>query len=89
MDKNLRDYVKVYSNYIDAETCEKTIRELKFANWQQHYFDGSDNDRTTLSGNDELSISWGNLTTSKVLMQSIWNGLEQYVLKDCKYGFVK
>jgi hypothetical protein len=87
MDKNLRDYVKVYSNYIDKDVCEKTIRELKFANWQQHYFDGSENDKTTLSGNDELSISWGTLTTSKILMKSIWNGLEQYVLNDCKFSW--
>ena len=87
MNKNLRDYVKVYNNYIDKDVCERTIRELNFANWKQHYFDVSDNDKTTLSGDDELSIAWSNLTTSKILMKSIRNGLEQYVLKDCKFSW--
>jgi hypothetical protein len=85
MNKNLRDYVKVYNNHVDKDTCEKTIRELKFANWQQHYFDGSENDRAVLSGNDELSVSWNSVTTSKILMDRIWAGLEKYVLQDCNF----
>ena len=87
MQKNLRDYVKVYNNHIDKDTCERTLRELKFADWQQHYFDSADSKRTTLSGNDELSISWNKLTTSKILMQRVWDGLEQYVLKDYKFAW--
>lgn len=87
MDKNLRDYVKVYNNHIDKDTCETTLRELKFATWQQHYFDSTDSKRTALSGNDELSISWNKLTTSKALMKCVWDGLEQYVLKDCQFSW--
>ena len=82
MQKNLRDYVKVYNNQFDKDTCELTLKELKFATWQQHYFDSTDSNRTALSGNDELAISWSKLTTNKLLMKRIWDGLEQYVLTD-------
>jgi len=36
MDKDLRSYVKVYDNWLDAEKCKQTIREMNNINWEQH-----------------------------------------------------
>ena len=83
MQRNLSDYIKVYHNHIDDGICKQTIDELNAAVWHEHTFDNYDNKtKIKLSGNQELSTSYDNVSTKDVLMKQIWEGLNQYIIKD-------
>jgi hypothetical protein len=86
MLKNLKDYIKIYHNHFDKELCEQTIKELNDAEWQQHTFNNYlTNEDVTKSGDKELDITFFHTTTRPKLMEGLWKGIEQYILKD--YNF--
>jgi predicted 2-oxoglutarate/Fe(II)-dependent dioxygenase YbiX len=88
LQRNLSDYIKVYHNYIDDDICKQTIDELNAAVWHEHTFDDYDNKtKIKLSGNQELSTSYDNVSTKDVLMKKIWEGLNQYIIKDFHFSW--
>jgi predicted 2-oxoglutarate/Fe(II)-dependent dioxygenase YbiX len=88
MKKNLQDYVKIYHNHISDEVCDKTISELANAEWHEHTFDNYDaGHKIKLSGNNELSTSYENVTTKDILMKSVWSGLHKYILEDLQLSW--
>ena len=89
MQRNLSDYIKVYHNHIDDGICKQTIDELNAAVWHEHTFDNYDNKtKIKLSGNQELSTSYDNVSTKDVLMKQIWEGLNQYIIKDFHFSWL-
>jgi hypothetical protein len=38
MNKNLEFYVSQYSNFLDKETCENVLKEIKNLKWEEHRF---------------------------------------------------
>jgi len=89
LQKNLSDYIKVYHNHIDDGICKQTIDELNAAVWHEHTFDNYDNKtKIKLSGNQELSTSYDNVSTKDVLMKQIWEGLNQYIIKDFHFSWL-
>ena len=88
LQRNLSDYIKVYHNHIDDDICKQTIDELNAAVWHEHTFDDYDNKtKIKLSGNQELSTSYDNVSTKDVLMKKIWEGLNQYIIKDFHFSW--
>ena len=81
MDRNLDSYVKVYDNWIDADKCKQTIKELESAEWKQHqFYNPVGGDYHTRSGNKELDVSWQqNITTRPYIMERIWDAYSQYL----------
>jgi len=89
LQRNLSDYIKVYHNHIDDDICKQTIDELNAAVWHEHTFDDYDNKtKIKLSGNQELSTSYDNVSTKDVLMKQIWEGLNQYIIKDFHFSWL-
>ena len=79
MDKNLESYLKVYHNFVDDDLCDRTVKEMDQISWQQHtFYDSIKNDFKAQSGDRELDISFGNVSTIDTLMQKVWYGLERY-----------
>lgn len=88
MNKDLSAYVKIYQDWIDKETCDKTIVELQNAEWQKHFFyDSSEDSRISLSGDKELDVCFGHVSTYDVLMRRIWDGYNQYIVKDFDFSW--
>jgi predicted 2-oxoglutarate/Fe(II)-dependent dioxygenase YbiX len=89
MNKDLRDYVKIYHNHIGNDVCDQTIKELAKVNWHEHTFDTYNNreNQVKLSGDKELSISHDNVSTREVLMQTVWNGLHKYIVEDISFSW--
>jgi hypothetical protein len=82
IEKNIESYIKVYPNWLDAKECKQTINELsQHDEWEQHFFyNALENERLTLSGDNELDITYGNLiTTKKYVMQRIWDSIYDYI----------
>lgn len=89
LQRNLSDYIKIYHNHIDDDICKQTIDELNAAVWHEHTFDNYDNKtKIKLSGNQELSTSYDNVSTKDVLMKQIWEGLNQYIIKDFHFSWL-
>ena len=89
LQRDLSDYIKVYHNHIDDDICKQTIDELNAAVWNEHTFDDYDNKtKIKLSGNQELSTSYDNVSTKDVLMKQIWEGLNQYIIKDFHFSWL-
>ena len=38
INENIKDYVKVYNNFLDKDFCEGVIKELQNNNWETHSF---------------------------------------------------
>jgi len=83
-EANVKDYVKVYKDFLDKEFCEKIIVELQNNEWETHSFYMPDKDKY-VSFDDDLSISYNKKDKASVkLNKKLWSAVEQYVLKDLK-----
>ena len=83
ISKNISDYVKVYDNSVDAELCDNTVLSLEKLNWRLHKF-YDPGTKTYFSNEQELSVSFDNISESFLLKEKIWQAIEQYILKDFK-----
>lgn len=87
MDKNLESYLKVYHNFVDDDLCDRTVKEMDQISWQQHtFYDSIKKDFKAQSGDKELDISFGNVSTIDTLMQKVWYGLERY-MKELQFSW--
>ena len=85
MDK-LTDYIKVYP-WLDKELCDQIRKEIEEATWEQHVFYNSDGKYVTLSGDQELDVSWDNIASRDTLTQKVWEAISQYILTDFKNDY--
>lgn len=81
MSKNIRDYVKVYKDFVDIDLCNSAIINLSQANWQEHMYYNAALDKS-VSYDKELYVSSDDIPEKSTLNQRVWDALEQYILKD-------
>ena len=82
MSMDVRDYLKIYDNFLDSKTCKAIAKKLKKADWQLHTF-YQPNTGEFKSYEKELSISYGqDFPETKELQSQIWFAIERYVIKD-------
>jgi hypothetical protein len=85
VNKNLNDYIKIYHNHIDKSICEQTIQELNTAKWMKNSFVGYvKSDEVSLSDN-ELDVTYDDVSTRGVLMLDIHRALMNYIVDDLKF----
>lgn len=82
--QNLIDYVKRYDNFIDEETIEGVLEEIKNAQWQEHQFYQSQTGEM-ISYDHELDIAYSEGPYAQKLNKRLWFAIEKYILKDFKY----
>ena len=86
MNKNLKDYVKIYHNHINKLICEETVEELNGVNWHPNTFVSYEkSDEKRLSDDNELDVSYDNISTRGTLMLDIHRGLMNYIVNDFKF----
>ena len=86
INENIKDYVKVYNNFLDKDFCESVIKELQHNNWETHSFYMPNEDKC-VSFDNELAVSFN--TKDKCSLQlsdKIWNAIDKYITVDFK-GF--
>lgn len=85
MSVNVKDYLKVYDDFLDKKTCKAVAKKLKKADWQLHTF-YQPQSGNFISYDKELSISYATeIEETKEIQAKIWFAIEQYVLKDHAY----
>jgi len=84
MSMDVRDYLKVYDEFLDKSLCKKIISQLKKADWRTHAFYQS-RDNNYVSFDKELSISYLQTAETIELQRKIWFAIERYILKDFSF----
>lgn len=88
MDKDIRSYLKIYSDWIPQDICQETCEELEKVEgqFQTHQFYNS-SDGSYQSYNNELSVTWSNVKHKEFFMKRIWDGLQKYHQELAELGF--
>ena len=82
MTLNVKDYLKVYDDFLDTKTCKAVAKKLKKADWQLHTF-YQPQSGSFVSYDKELSITYAvEIEETKEIQTKIWFAIEQYINKD-------
>ena len=61
-------YAKIYKGAVSNEICDKTVSEMNTLDFQEHtFYNANTNEYKPRSGSQELSMSWGNVSTKNDL----------------------
>ena len=87
MKKNIEDYVKLYPNVLNKQTCKQTIKELKKTVWSEHHFYSAKEERrfSPSPGQELLTSHTKSISTHPLIMKLIWETVHQYILKDLNF----
>jgi len=87
MNQPLKSYIKIQKKFLTKKFCNSVIKELQYANFREHTFYDSKNDNyTTLSGDQELSITNDDIPLRKELTGKIWYAIDKYIKSlNCDY----
>lgn len=82
MSFNVKDYVKIYDNFLDEKTCKEITKKLKKSDWQLHtFYQANTNDYVSFE--KELSVSYATeIPETAELQKKIWFAIGQYLLED-------
>lgn len=74
------DFVKVYKDVVSAEICNQTVNEMNDISFKEHtFYNANTNKHKPRSDSQELSTSWGNVSTKKTLNDIVDNTAYRYV----------
>ena len=80
MTEDLMYYAKVYRGVVSNEICDQTVKEMDTLEFQQHnFYNAKTGENKPRSGSQELSMSWGNVSTKKQLNKFVDDTAYKYV----------
>ena len=80
MIRKLDDYVIRLPNGIPNEVCDKTLEEVKNFDFKEHYFyNHKTGENKNMSGNQELEISFNQVTNQNFIMEKLWYAINTYI----------
>jgi len=82
-NSKLRDYVRVYSSFLNQEFCKSIVSNFSDAKWSRHQYYHSRNHNFN-SYENEPFFSMENVPLKNDLDLSIWKVLSEYILNDMK-----
>ena len=82
MSLGIKDYLKIYDNFIDKDFCKSVIKKLKKEKWEQHsYYEPRE--KKIITHNKELSVCYGQtLPETIIIKDKLWFAIERYISKD-------
>ena len=79
MDKDLKKYVFKFENFLSKEFCNKTIDQLKKAEWKKHnFFNLKTKESKPRSGYRELEVSDNVISNNEEIMKKLYDALGHY-----------
>ena len=80
MKKNLDFYVKKYKNFLNKEICNETIQQIEKFKWIEHkFYNQGKKELENISGEQELDVSYGDISSNKVIMDKLWFAINNYI----------
>ena len=81
MSMNVKDYVKIYDDFMDADLCKTIVEELQTSRWEMHQFYDSAT-KNYVSYDKELSVSYLTSPASRQLQDKMWHAIHRYLFED-------
>lgn len=81
LSMNVKDYVKIYDNFLDLDFCKTIVSEIELNSWEKHSFYRSFSNEY-ISYDDDLAVSYSESENGVTVGKKIWSAIEQYILKD-------
>jgi hypothetical protein len=76
----LMHYAKLYRGVVSDEICAKTVSEMNTLEFKEHtFYNANTGEYKPRSGSQELSMSWGNVSTKKTLNDIVDDTAFKYV----------
>ena len=76
----LMHYAKLYKGVVSDEICAKTVSEMDTLEFKEHtFYNANTGEYKPRSGSQELSMSWGNVSTKKTLNNIVDDTAFKYV----------
>ena len=80
MTKDLMYYTKLYRGVVPDEICEQTVKEMDTIEFKEHnFYNAKTGENKPRSGSQELSMSWGSVSTKKELNKYVDDVAYKYV----------
>jgi predicted 2-oxoglutarate/Fe(II)-dependent dioxygenase YbiX len=86
MNKNLNDYVKIYKKVLTDSQCNSVVSEIENKIWVRHNFYDPKADEF-VEHEKELDSWTGNIPSSPLLLDTVWNCLHRYIVEDIKFSW--
>lgn len=81
---NLKDYIKIYDNFLDAKFCKKVVGYLESQEWHLHNY-YNEQTKTSTSYDTDLSVfADDDQEETDHIHQKIWDAIYQYIVIDNK-----
>ena len=81
LSMNVKDYLKIYDNFLDLDFCKTIVSEIESNSWEKHSFYRSLSNEY-ISYDDDLSVSYSESENGVAVGTKIWSAIEKYILKD-------
>jgi hypothetical protein len=83
MNKNLKDYIKVYDGFLSQDLCTQVITELQSADFKINEFYSVKENHTETYGNDSSYADY--VPSSPLLINVVGAVLHEYIMKDLQF----
>ena len=71
---DIMHFAKLYRGVVSDEICAKTVSEMDTLEFKEHtFYNAKTNEHKPRSGSQELSMSWGNVSTKQTLNDIVDN----------------
>lgn len=89
MSMDLREYVRIYNNFLEIEDCKNVVKALKKCDWEKHQWYSANYDSQKPGDNshhDDLFVC-GNADFGEdaFINKQLWTLIHQYILEDFKH----
>ena len=81
MSMNVKDYMKIYDNFLDLDLCKTIVQEIESNSWRTHSFYNV-GENNFHSYEDDLAVSYSNSENAIALNKKIWFAIQQYIVND-------
>jgi len=79
MDKDLTTYILQMNNFINSNICEQAIKEMQNISFEEHKFYDANTNIYAPRSKDELSMSWDDIPTKKIITEKLWYAIANYL----------
>lgn len=81
ISKDVRDYVKVYKDFIPVQACRSLVQQVENLNWRKHEFYNHVTGQKYSIDND-LSVSFDEFPDKQQLQESLRAAVDRYIFHD-------
>ena len=77
---DVKAFAKLYKSVVPNDLCDKTVSEMNTLDFKEHtFYNANTNEYKPRSGSQELSMSWGNVSTKNDLNKIVDDTAFRYV----------